>query len=76
VLDDAGTCADAEYCAIDTAACDADGGGSCAPRSEGCADLFASVCACAEITYGASCEAYRAGVSLAREAACEDLRSP
>jgi len=69
-------CADDEFCAFpDGADCGrADAPGSCAPRPEACILIFDPVCGCDGQTYGNSCQAASAGVSVDFDGACEDAK--
>lgn len=66
------TCASDEYCARPVGECDAPSeAGSCVWRPQGCTGDFAPVCGCDGETYSNACVAAGAGVSIAREGACE-----
>ncbi|MBK8241020.1 MAG: hypothetical protein IPK74_36340 [Deltaproteobacteria bacterium] len=67
------TCADDEFCAFapEQNCGFADQLGECAPRPEACIALFDPVCGCDGQTYGNSCNAASAGVSVAHDGACE-----
>lgn len=61
-------CLDTEFCSRPVGQCD--GSGSCATRPEACTLIYAPVCGCDGITYGNSCGAEAAGVSVASEGVC------
>jgi Kazal-type serine protease inhibitor-like protein len=65
-------CADDEFCSFapDAICGAADQTGVCQPKPEACIEIFQPVCGCDDRTYGNSCEANSAGVSVASEGAC------
>ena len=67
------SCDDGEYCHYEVAqGCGIDGQtGTCLPTPDACPDVWMPVCGCDEETYGNSCEAAAAGVSVVYEGFCE-----
>ncbi len=65
-------CAAGLYCSFPLSAqCGAaDHPGTCAVRPEMCTKIYKPVCGCDSRTYGNTCEAAAAGVSVVREGAC------
>jgi hypothetical protein len=65
-------CAEGLYCARDEAAiCGwADAPGVCSPRPEACIEIYQPVCGCDNQTYGNSCTAASAGVSVQYQGEC------
>lgn len=65
-------CADGLFCSYPAAAiCGrADGTGTCARRPEMCTALYDPVCGCDGLTYGNSCSAASAGISVSVRGAC------
>ena len=65
-------CAEGEYCAFPaTANCGrSDASGSCARKAEICTRQYQPVCGCDGVTYGNSCTASSAGVSVEYTGAC------
>lgn len=66
-------CAEGEFCnfAPDALCGAADQTGTCQTIPQACDLIFDPVCGCDDQTYGNACEAQLAGVSVAREGACE-----
>jgi hypothetical protein len=69
-----GSCDDDSFCSFPQGAdCGrADAPGVCVRRPELCAQIFQPVCGCDGQTYGNSCSANSAGVSVEHDGACED----
>jgi hypothetical protein len=66
------TCGADAYCAKTNEACPINGGpGVCKARPRICPDAFIGVCGCDRVTYTNTCQAERAGVSVARNGRCE-----
>jgi hypothetical protein len=67
-----GACDAGEYCefSADAACGAADATGICKPKPEICPLIYAPVCGCNGQTYGNSCDAAGAGVSVAHEGEC------
>ncbi|MET0340055.1 MAG: Kazal-type serine protease inhibitor family protein [Polyangiales bacterium] len=65
-------CGKAEFCQFDAGTCgELDRPGVCTPRPQACIEIFRPVCGCDGKTYGNSCQAAAAGVSVDQEGACE-----
>ncbi len=67
--DNSGCLDKSQYC--EKKAGDCDGEGKCSPRPEGCPEIFDPVCGCDGRTYGNSCFAAMAGVSVDHEGECK-----
>ena len=66
------SCAEGSYCQSKPGKCpDAKHFGRCAVQPTACTKEYAPVCGCDGITYGNSCEAAAAGVSVASKGECE-----
>jgi uncharacterized membrane protein len=67
-------CSAADYCVFDNGC---RGPGICQPRPRVCApQIFNPVCGCNGRTYGNPCEAARAGVNIASQGSCPQVRAP
>jgi hypothetical protein len=66
-------CGDNEFCSFapDAFCGAADQTGTCAPKPEACIEIFQPVCGCDGNTYGNSCQANSAGVSVASQGECQ-----
>jgi hypothetical protein len=67
-------CPEDQFCAYapDAICGFADATGTCSPRPEACPAVYMPVCGCDGNTYGNSCDAASAGVSVAAEGECQD----
>jgi hypothetical protein len=65
-------CPSDQFCDFPTAAaCGTfDAGGTCATKPQACIQIYKPVCGCDGQTYGNSCAAHSAGVSVSAEGAC------
>jgi hypothetical protein len=66
-------CAEGLFCQFPLSAdCGAtDAPGTCQPRPQACTMIYAPVCGCDSRTYGSACVAAAAGISVARNGACQ-----
>jgi hypothetical protein len=66
------TCSGSTFCsyAADAMCGAADQLGTCRPKPQACAEIFAPVCGCDGQTYSNACSANAAGTSVAKEGAC------
>ncbi len=67
------TCDEGQFCRfeIQDICGRADANGVCSTPTEVCAEIFAPVCGCDDVTYGNECEANAAGTSAAANGPCE-----
>lgn len=72
------TCPEDQFCAYapDAICGFADATGTCSPRPEACPAVYMPVCGCDGKTYGSSCDAASAGVSVAADGECGDAGAP
>lgn len=69
-------CPDGQVCEVEPGQCNvSDVAGRCVPAADGCPEVYAPVCGCDGSTYGNSCEALMAGVSVDHDGACGSQKS-
>ncbi len=65
-------CSEGHFCRAEVGDCSENAPGQCTRRPEICPDVWMPVCGCDGQTYGNSCEALAAGISVERVGPCED----
>jgi hypothetical protein len=67
-------CPRGQYCERPEGACTSRRPGVCTKKPEMCPHIYLPVCGCDAKTYANSCEAARAGVTVARKGPCAPRR--
>jgi hypothetical protein len=65
-------CSEGHFCRAEIGDCRENAPGQCTRRPEACPDVWMPVCGCDGETYGNSCEALAAGVTVDHAGACEN----